>query len=180
MTSKYLKHVQLAGMTHKLRLLVPVGIKRIDAGSTKGWQVGCSGTKFFSDATQDPTTSLRMATIELIARLRAKPVQFTDHSIEDKTTPVGISGPTLVTKRSGKSRRPYYEYKVTLPRFGERRHSRTVYIATIDNFTREVEKEALEKCIALRDRAIKEWRQGAQAEKKARLQILQEYLQSHL
>lgn len=157
-------------------LLVPAGITRIESGSTVGWQVTVSGTRFFADGAAGHKKSLEAATIELLARLAAKPIHFPCHEKEGKKTPAGISGPVLITRRKGKSRNPYYEFKVILPRFGQTRQMTTVYISTVNNFCKEVEKAAFDECLRRRKCAIEQWLRDARGAHQERIYAVSTYL----
>ena len=127
---------------------VPEHIQRIDSKHTHGWQLRYGKSKMFSDHSNDGSkarASLKLATAELIKRI-AK-------------LPVGISGP-IVRTRPGRNTRDA-SFGVTLPRFGLKPTTRSVYIATENTYTVARYKAALAKAIELRRAAEKAYQAAA-------------------
>ena len=152
---------------------VPQGIQRIDHRSTHGWQLRYGGqSKMFSDFSQDGTgakVALALATEELMKRIQKQPApsRLQTESSANKTSnlPVGISGP-IVRKRPGQSVAEA-NLAVSLPRFGQTALRRSVYIANENTYTIERFQEALEKAVAMRDKAAKAYQAAATKAKRA-------------
>lgn len=79
--------------------------------------------------------------------------------------PSGISGP-IVRQRAG-SRVRDCSFAVTLPRFGETPLARSVYIGTENTYTVERYQEALERAVALREKAEVAYQRAATKERRA-------------
>jgi hypothetical protein len=120
----------------------------------------------FSDHSNDGSkarASLKLATAELIKRIARLPapsgLRRDIASNKGSTLPVGISGP-IVRTRPGRNTRDA-SFGVTLPRFGLKPTTRSVYIATENTYTVARYKAALAKAIALRRAAEKAYQTAA-------------------
>jgi hypothetical protein len=120
----------------------------------------------FSDHSNDGSkarASLKLATAELIKRIAKLPapsgLRRDIASNKGSQLPVGISGP-IVRTRPGRNTRDA-SFGVTLPRFGLKPTTRSVYIATENTYTVARYKEALAKAIALRRAAEKAYQAAA-------------------
>ncbi|HEX6720052.1 MAG TPA: hypothetical protein VF107_00705 [Burkholderiaceae bacterium] len=120
----------------------------------------------FSDHSNDGSkarASLKLATAELIKRIAKLPapsgLRRDIASNKGSQLPVGISGP-IVRTRPGRNTRDA-SFGVTLPRFGLKPTTRSVYIATENTYTVSRYKEALAKAIALRRAAEKAYQAAA-------------------
>jgi hypothetical protein len=106
---------------------------------------------------------LKLATAELIKRIAKLPapsgLRRDIASNKGSQLPVGISGP-IVRTRPGRNTRDA-SFGVTLPRFGLKPTTRSVYIATENTYTVARYKEALAKAIALRRAAEKAYQMAA-------------------
>lgn len=145
------------------RFKVPQCIQRIDHRYTHGWQVRYSGTKMFSDGSNDGSgakASLEAATRELIRRIGTMPtpskLQPRPSTSKSSDLPVGISGPLLRERRGGQSR--YASLQVLLPRFGQKPLNRSVYIGSPSTYTAERFEQALAKAVELRQQAEQAYR----------------------
>ena len=152
--------------------VVPQCIQRIDHLSTHGWQLRYGGTKLFSDHSQDGSgarRALAMATKELLKRIATLPapsrLRRTPSRKKQSDLPSGISGP-IVRQRAG-SRVRDCSFAVTLPRFGETPLARSVYIGTENTYTVERYQEALERAVALREKAETAYQRAATKERRA-------------
>ena len=165
--------------------MVPQGIQRIDTKSTHGWQVRYHGTKMFSDHTPDGSgagASLARAIKELLSRIAKLPAPVTlqERPSANKTSdlPSGISGP-IVRQRAG-SRVRDCSFAVTLPRFGETPLARSVYIGTENTYTIERYQEALERAVALREKAEAVYQRAATKDRRAQALLLKAKLSTLL
>jgi hypothetical protein len=120
----------------------------------------------FSDHSNDGSkarASLKLATAELIKRIAKLPapsgLRRDIASNKGSKLPVGISGP-IVRTRPGRNTRDA-SFGVTLPRFGLKPTTRSVYIATENTYTVARYKAALAKAIALRRAAEKAYQMAA-------------------
>ncbi|HWL74478.1 MAG TPA: hypothetical protein VNQ74_11445 [Burkholderiaceae bacterium] len=120
----------------------------------------------FSDHSNDGSkarASLKLATAELIKRIARLPapsgLRRDIASNKGSTLPVGISGP-IVRTRPGRNTRDA-SFGVTLPRFGLKPTTRSVYIATENTYTVARYKGALATAIALRRAAEKAYQTAA-------------------
>jgi hypothetical protein len=120
----------------------------------------------FSDHSNDGSkarASLKLATAELIKRIARLPapsgLRREIASNNGSKLPVGISGP-IVRTRPGRNTRDA-SFGVTLPRFGLKPTTRSVYIATENTYTVARYKAALAKAIALRRAAEKAYQMAA-------------------
>jgi hypothetical protein len=120
----------------------------------------------FSDHSNDGSkarASLKLATAELIKRIAKLPapsgLRRDIASNKGSKLPVGISGP-IVRTRPGRNTRDA-SFGVTLPRFGLKPTTRSVYIATENTYTVARYKAALTKAIALRRAAEKAYQMAA-------------------
>jgi len=120
----------------------------------------------FSDHSNDGSkarASLKLATAELIKRIAKLPapsgLRRDIASNKGSKLPVGISGP-IVRTRPGRNTRDA-SFGVTLPRFGLKPTTRSVYIATENTYTVARYKTALAKAIALRLAAEKAYQTAA-------------------
>ncbi len=167
------------------RFVVPQCIQRIDHLSTHGWQLRYGGTKLFSDHSQDGTgarKALALATKELLKRIATLPapsrLRRTPSRKKQSDLPSGISGP-IVRQRAG-SRVRDCSFAVTLPRFGDTPLARSVYIGTENTYTIERYQEALERAIALREKAEAAYQRAATKERRAQAQLLKAEMASLL
>jgi hypothetical protein len=120
----------------------------------------------FSDHSNDGSkarASLKLATAELIKRIAKLPapsgLRRDIASNKGSQLPVGISGP-IVRTRPGRNTRDA-SFGVTLPRFGLKPTTRSVYIATENTYTVARYKDALAKAIALRRAAERAYQAAA-------------------
>jgi hypothetical protein len=120
----------------------------------------------FSDHSNDGSkarASLKLATAELIKRIARLPapsgLRRDIASNKGSKLPVGISGP-IVRTRPGRNTRDA-SFGVTLPRFGLKPTTRSVYIATENTYTVARYKAALAKAIELRRAAEKAYQTAA-------------------
>jgi len=120
----------------------------------------------FSDHSNDGSkarASLKLATAELIKRIAKLPapsgLRRDIASNKGSKLPVGISGP-IVRTRPGRNTRDA-SFGVTLPRFGLKPTTRSVYIATENTYTVTRYKAALAKAIELRRAAEKAYQAAA-------------------
>jgi hypothetical protein len=163
------------------RYQVPQCIQRIDHLSTHGWQLRYGGTKLYSDHSQDGTgaqTALAQATKELLKRIAKLPapssLRRTPSRKKQSDLPSGISGP-IVRQRAG-SRVRDCSFAVTLPRFGDTPLARSVYIGTENTYTIERYQEALEKAVALREKAELAYQRAATKARRAEALVLKAQL----
>lgn len=167
------------------RFVVPQCIQRIDHLSTHGWQLRYGGTKLFSDHSQDGSgakRALMLATKELLKRIATLPapsrLRRTPSRKKQSDLPSGISGP-IVRQRAG-SRVRDCSFAVTLPRFGETPLARSVYIGTENTYTVERYQEALERAVALREKAEAAYQRAATKERRAQAVTLKATMSSLL
>ena len=120
----------------------------------------------FSDHSNDGSkarASLKLATAELIKRIARLPapsgLRRDIASNKGSNLPVGISGP-IVRTRPGRNTRDA-SFGVTLPRFGLKPTTRSVYIATENTYTVARYKAALAKAIDLRRAAERAYQTAA-------------------
>jgi len=120
----------------------------------------------FSDHSNDGSkarAALKLATVELIKRIAKLPapsgLRRDIASNKGSNLPVGISGP-IVRTRPGRNTRDA-SFGVTLPRFGMKPTTRSVYIATENTYTLARYKTALAKAIELRRTAERAYQLGA-------------------
>ena len=146
---------------------VPEHIQRIDSKHTHGWQLRYGKSKMFSDHSNDGSkarAALKLATAELIKRIAKLPapsgLRRDIASNKGSNLPVGISGPIVRT-------RPGRNTRVTLPRFGLKPTTRSVYIATENTYTLARYKTALAKAIELRRTAERAYQLAATKAKRA-------------
>lgn len=159
------------------RYVVPQCIQRIDHLSTHGWQLRYGGTKLFSDHSSDGSgakRALALATKELLKRIATMPapsrLRRTPSRKKQSDLPSGISGP-IVRQRAG-SRVRDCSFAVTLPRFGSTPLARSVYIGTENTYTPERYHEALQRAVALREKAEAAYQRAATKERRAQAQVL--------
>jgi len=126
----------------------------------------------FSDHSNDGSkarAALRLATAELIKRIAKLPapsgLRRDIASNKGSDLPVGISGP-IVRTRPGRNTRDA-SFGVTLPRFGMKPTTRSVYIATENTYTLSRYKTALAKAIELRKQAERAYQLAATKAKRA-------------
>ncbi|MCC7458835.1 MAG: hypothetical protein IT390_17810 [Nitrospira sp.] len=120
----------------------------------------------FSDHSNDGSkarAALKLATEELLKRIARLPapsgLRRGIASNKGSDLPVGISGP-IVRTRPGRNTRDA-SFGVTLPRFGMKPTTRSVYIATENTYTIERYKAALAKAIGLRKAAERAYQAAA-------------------
>jgi hypothetical protein len=147
---KYRKVEIFTGRTFQ----VPERIQRIDSHSSDG-----SGA----------AAALKLAIAELRRRITRMPaatgLRTQTHSRKSSRLPVGISGPK---ERWPAGRNvPYYEYGVSIPRFGQTSTNRNVYIGTKNTITAKRKAEALAKAIAIREQAVRKFKLVATKSKRA-------------
>ncbi|WP_396267148.1 hypothetical protein [Ideonella sp.] len=154
------------------RFQVPQGIQRIDHRSTHGWQLRYAGTKLFSDHTTDGSgaeKALNLAMDELQKRIRNTPpasrLQRAPSKHKRNDLPVGISGPVVRLRKGGTVRD--CSLSVLLPRFGQASQRKSVYIATENTYTVEKFQQALDKAVALREKAERVYQKAELAAAKA-------------
>ena len=154
------------------RFQVPQGIQRIDHRSTHGWQLRYAGTKLFSDHTTDGSgaeKALNLAMDELQKRIRNTPpasrLQRAPSKHKRNDLPVGISGPVVRLRKGGTVRD--CSLSVLLPRFGQASQRKSVYIATENTYTVEKFQQALDKAVALREKAERVYKKAELAAAKA-------------
>ncbi|RTL33844.1 MAG: hypothetical protein EKK53_27560 [Burkholderiales bacterium] len=159
------------------RFVVPQCIQRIDHLSTHGWQLRYGGTKLYSDHSQDGSgarKALAAATKELLKRIATMPapsrLRRTPSRKKQSDLPSGISGP-IVRQRAG-SRVRDCSFAVTLPRFGDTPLARSVYIGTENTYTIERYQEALQRAIALREKAEAAYQRAATKARRAEALVL--------
>jgi hypothetical protein len=126
----------------------------------------------FSDHSNDGSkarAALKLATAELIKRIAKLPapsgLRRDIASNKGSNLPVGISGP-IVRTRPGRNTRDA-SFGVTLPRFGMKPTTRSVYIATENTYTLARYKTALAKAIELRHAAERAYQLAATKAKRA-------------
>jgi hypothetical protein len=126
----------------------------------------------FSDHSNDGSkarAALKLATAELIKRIARLPapsgLRRDIASNKGSNLPVGISGP-IVRTRPGRNTRDA-SFGVTLPRFGMKPTTRSVYIATENTYTLARYKAALAKAIELRRAAERAYQVAATKAKRA-------------
>jgi hypothetical protein len=126
----------------------------------------------FSDHSNDGSkarAALKLATAELIKRIAKLPapsgLRRDIASNKGSNLPVGISGP-IVRTRPGRNTRDA-SFGVTLPRFGLKPTTRSVYIATENTYTLTRYKTALAKAIELRRAAERAYQLAATKAKRA-------------
>jgi len=126
----------------------------------------------FSDHSNDGSkarAALKLATAELIKRIAKLPapsgLRRDIASNKGSNLPVGISGP-IVRTRPGRNTRDA-SFGVTLPRFGMKPTTRSVYIATENTYTLARYKTALAKAIELRHAAERAYQMAATKAKRA-------------
>jgi hypothetical protein len=126
----------------------------------------------FSDHSNDGSkarASLKLATAELLKRIAKLPapsgLRRDIASNKGSNLPVGISGP-IVRTRPGRNTRDA-SFGVTLPRFGMKPTTRSVYIATENTYTLARYKAALAKAIELRKQAERAYQLAATKAKRA-------------
>jgi hypothetical protein len=126
----------------------------------------------FSDHSNDGSkarAALKLATAELIKRIAKLPapsgLRRDIASNKGSNLPVGISGP-IVRTRPGRNTRDA-SFGVTLPRFGMKPTTRSVYIATENTYTLARYKTALAKAIELRRAAERAYQLAATKAKRA-------------
>ncbi|HSB22329.1 MAG TPA: hypothetical protein VLE94_04380 [Burkholderiaceae bacterium] len=126
----------------------------------------------FSDHSNDGSkarASLKLATAELLKRIAKLPapsgLRRDIASNKGSSLPVGISGP-IVRTRPGRNTRDA-SFGVTLPRFGQKPTTRSVYIATENTYTLARYKAALAKAIELRKQAERAYQLAATKAKRA-------------
>jgi len=126
----------------------------------------------FSDHSNDGSkarAALKLATAELIKRIARLPapsgLRRDIASNKGSNLPVGISGP-IVRTRPGRNTRDA-SFGVTLPRFGMKPTTRSVYIATENTYTLARYKTALAKAIELRGAAERAYQLAATKAKRA-------------
>lgn len=148
------------------KFTVPQCIQRIDHHSTHGWQLRYGGTKLFSDHSNDGSgaqAALAAATKALLARIAKMPapskLQRVPSGNKASDLPVGISGP-VVRQRVG-SRVRDCSFAVSLPRFGSRPMGRSVYIGTENTYSTDRYQDALNKAVALREKAEAAYQRAA-------------------
>jgi hypothetical protein len=163
------------------RFEVPQGIQRIDSRATHGWQLRYGGTKLFSDGPDSAkngkaaSEALALATRELLARIARLPapskLQTTPSQSKTSDLPVGISGPIVRRRRDS----PLYESSllVLLPRFGGVARRRSIYIGTENTYTEEKYRNALARCIQLRQTAERTYQREATIAKRAEARELE-------
>lgn len=163
------------------RFAVPQCIQRIDHLSTHGWQLRYGGTKLYSDHSQDGSgarRALALATKELLRRIATLPAPSRLRRMPSRKKqsglPSGISGP-IVRQRAG-SRVRDCSFAVTLPRFGETPLARSVYIGTENTYTPERYQEALDRAVALREKAELAYQRAATKARRAQGQALKAQL----
>jgi len=152
---------------------VPEHIQRIDHESTHGWQLRYgSRTKMFSDFTSDgkgAKAALALAETELLKRIDKLPapsrLRRDVSSNKANDLPVGISGP-IARQRAGRNFAEY-SFGVSIPRFGMKPTSRSVYIGTEGTYTEKRVKEALAKAIELRNKAQRAYQLAATRSKRS-------------
>jgi len=153
---------------------VPQGIQRIDAKSTRGWQVRYQGSKFFADGIPaDPAQAFANALHELIARIKTMPapVALSRHPSNNKKTdlPSGISGP-IVRERAGRALTA--ELSVLLPRFGAAPELKKIHIGSENTYTPDKYRAALARAIDLREQAIARYELATAKARRADLALL--------
>jgi hypothetical protein len=126
----------------------------------------------FSDHSNDGSkarAALKLATAELIKRIAKLPapsgLRRDIASNKGSNLPVGISGP-IVRTRPGRNTRDA-SFGVTLPRFGMKPTTRSVYIATENTYTLARYKAALAKAVELRHAAERAYQLAATKAKRA-------------
>jgi hypothetical protein len=126
----------------------------------------------FSDHSNDGSkarAALKLAAAELIKRIAKLPapsgLRRDIASNKGSNLPVGISGP-IVRTRPGRNTRDA-SFGVTLPRFGLKPTTRSVYIATENTYTLTRYKTALAKAIELRRAAERAYQLAATKAKRA-------------
>ncbi|MFO1222592.1 MAG: hypothetical protein U1E90_05810 [Burkholderiaceae bacterium] len=126
----------------------------------------------FSDHSNDGSkarAALKLATAELLKRIAKLPapsgLRRGIASNKGSSLPVGISGP-IVRTRPGRNTRDA-SFGVTLPRFGMKPTTRSVYIATENTYTLARYKAALAKAIELRKSAERAYQLAATKAKRA-------------
>ncbi len=153
--------------------LVPETVARIDKqesetyGATHGWQLRYGETTtFFGDSSSDGSgaaASLAAATKELMQRIHAidapTGLRKQNWRFKKSDTPTGISGPLSRPARKG-SKILQYEYGVSIPRFGQKSTTKSVYIGTENTMTSEKAEIALAKAIEIRNKAVQAYQEA--------------------
>ncbi len=153
--------------------LCPVGIQRIDARSTHGWQLRYGvGTKMFSDFSSDGSgtaASFALATKELLKRIERTPApsRIKSSPLSHKTSdlPAGISGPLVRLRKNSTVRE--CNLSVSVPRFGQKALKRSIYIGNENTYTIERYHAALARAIEMREKAEREYQAAATRTKRA-------------
>lgn len=153
---------------------VPQGIQRIDAKSTRGWQVRYQGSKFFADGmAHDPTQAFANALHELIARIKTMPLPAglsrTPSANKATDLPSGISGP-IVRERPGRARTA--ELSVLLPRFGTSPELKKLHIGSENTYTPDRYLTALARAMELREEAIERYELATAKARRADVAVL--------
>jgi hypothetical protein len=163
------------------RFDVPQCVQRIDHRATHGWQLRYGGTKLYSDHTSDGSgaaAALAAATRELLRRIATLPAPTTlqQRPSANKASglPPGISGPIVRQRQGGRVRD--CSLAVLLPRFGQAPLRRSVYIGTENTYSDEKYRDALERAIAMRQRAEEAYRQQATRARRADAKALRQAL----
>ncbi len=148
------------------RFNVPQCIQRIDHRATHGWQLRYGGTRLYSDHSSDGSgaaAALKAATQELVRRIARLPAPTTlqrgPSAHKASGLPPGISGPVVRQREGGRVRD--CSFAVLLPRFGQAPLRRSVYIGTENTYTVAKYQAALERAVALRQRAEEAYRRAA-------------------
>lgn len=165
---KYRKVQIFTGRTFQ----VPERIQRLDSGSTHGWQLRLGRSKMFSDFSSDgrgAAAALELAIEELrrrIARLPAPTgLRTAVQTRKSSKLPVGVSGPKA--RWPAGRNVPYYEFSVSIPRFGQRSTNKNVYIGTENTMTAKRKAAALARAIAIREQAVRKFKLATTKSKRA-------------
>lgn len=155
---------------------IPQGIQRIDTRSTHGWQVRYQGTKFFSDGTPDGSgarKSLDNAIRELARRMETLPpptvLKRGPSAHKTSSLPPGISGP-IEQRRADKV--PTAVLSVLLPRYGQSPRVKSIYIGSINTYTKKRLKESIELAVSMRNAAVERYEVEAVKAKKREARAL--------
>ena len=144
--------------------LVPDNIARIDSlppvtnNAIHGWQLRYGDRIFFNDLTEDGSGAERslneaiqkliqlIHSVEAPAGLRRRQCSFKKSEL-----PTGISGPIGSTRKGRKVKE--YNFGVTIPRYGQKPTTKSVYIGTENTITDERFNIALAKAVQIRNKA---------------------------
>lgn len=165
------------------KFLVPDHIQRIDTigsktgGPSHGWQVRYGEWRYFSDHSSDGSgaqAALAEATEELIRRIykldAPTGLRKTISIFKKNQMPAGISGPILRLKKNRSVAE--LNFGVTIPRFGGKPTTKSIYIATENTLTTQKYELALAKAIEVRRNAEIAFQKAATTSRRRRTKAI--------